>query len=240
MNRSHAIPLLIAVLALSALAIAATTLETTVTTDPDDEINPNWDRLPLAESDAAAIQDEMTAGSDSTEQQSSGEGAAPDSSGGEDGDGTAEGLVTPPEETVFDRLLALLTTLLQIVVGLVVIGGIVGAAVRYHDDITGIFGFEETSQATPSAAEPAAWPPNEPTTVVDTAWIQLVSQLSPPKPETTTPAECLALARRQELDMRAVTAITTAFERVHYGGYAVDDERSRAENGLEQLTGANK
>lgn len=240
MNRSHAIPLLIAVLALSALAIAATTLETTVTTDPDDEINPDWDRLPLSENDASAIQGEMTAGDDNPEAHSSGAQSTASSGGGGDGTGTASGLVTPPEETSFDRLIALLITLLQIGVGLAVLAGVVGGLIRYQDSIADVFGFDDTPESPPPTAEPAVWPPSEPTSVVEAAWIELVSQLSPAQPETTTPAECLVLARRQDLDMRAVTDITTAFERVQYGGHAVDAERSRAKQGLATLTGANR
>jgi len=35
--------------------------------------------------------------------------------------------------------------------------------------------------------------------------------------------------------MTAVEAITTAFERVHYGGHTIDAEQSRAEEGLDRL-----
>lgn len=55
MNRSRAVPLLIALLSISALGVAATTLETSMTTDPDDEINPDWDRLPISEGEAASV-----------------------------------------------------------------------------------------------------------------------------------------------------------------------------------------
>lgn len=62
MTRTRVIPVLIAVVAISALGVTATSLESTLTTDPDEEINPDWDRLPIGEGDAASIKQEIADG----------------------------------------------------------------------------------------------------------------------------------------------------------------------------------
>jgi len=62
MNRSQLLPALIALLAITSLSVASTTLETSLTTDPDEEINPNWESLPIGQDDAAAIQESIEGG----------------------------------------------------------------------------------------------------------------------------------------------------------------------------------
>lgn len=231
-NRSRAVPLLIAVLALSTLAIAATTLETTVTTDPDEEIDPNWERLPLSEQDAAAIQSEMAA-------QTAG-GSADERTGANGGETASSGaaLVTPPEESLLDRLLAFLGTIIGVVLGGAIVAGVIALAYRYRGQYDSLFDPEQpTSQPTEPPTDRSEWPAAEPAHVVDQAWVRVVTELEPAHPETTTPTECVALARRTDLDVAAVEAITAAFERVHYGGGTLAEESSRARDGLDRLTG---
>lgn len=62
MARSRLAPLAVALLCIAALGVAASTMESTLATDPDDEINPDWDRLPIGQDQAATIEDEMNAG----------------------------------------------------------------------------------------------------------------------------------------------------------------------------------
>ncbi|QZP36785.1 DUF4129 domain-containing protein [Halobaculum magnesiiphilum] len=62
MTRTRVVPVLIAVVAIAALGVTATSLESTLTTDPDEEINPDWDRLPIGEGDAASIKQEIADG----------------------------------------------------------------------------------------------------------------------------------------------------------------------------------
>jgi len=249
-----AVPLVVALLALSTLGVAATTLETTVTTDPDEEINPPWEKLPISQETAAAIQSEMTAGDGGSETGSSGGDTADETAGGgaadrptsgatssaSGGDRTAAGLTPAPDQSLLDRLLAMLATMLQVLLGVVVVGGVAGLAYRYHGQYHSLFGRESRDTTTAPSPAAAAWPANEPTTAVDRAWVHLVGQLDPDRPETVTPADCRQLAHRAGLESTAVEAITTAFERVHYGGQSAESEASHAEDGLNQLTDENR
>jgi len=245
-----AVPLVVALLALSTLGIAATTLETTVTTDPDEAIDPPWEALPISQETAAAIQSEMTAGGGTSD------GDAADAAGGgttdraasgaassaSSGGRTASGITaTPASQSPLDRLLAMLATLLQILLGLVVVGGVAGVAYRYRGQYGSLFGREfgtDRPAARPSAA--ASWPPSEPTTAVDRAWVALVERLDPDRPETVTPTDCRHLAQRAGLESTAVEAITTAFERVHYGGRSPESEEARAQDGLDRLSSVDR
>jgi len=101
MNRSQLLPALIALLAITSLSVASTTLETSLTTDPDEEINPNWESLPIGQDDAAAIQESIEGG-----------GGESDGGGGS-GSTDATGSATD-DRSLFDRLIALLSRLFRL------------------------------------------------------------------------------------------------------------------------------
>ncbi|GAA0233331.1 DUF4129 domain-containing protein [Halobaculum roseum] len=101
MTRTRVVPVVIAVMAIAALGVTATSLESTLTTDPDEEINPDWDRLPIGEGDAADIKQEIADGdgereADRVAADADGEGAEDVGAGDETieessaGDGPAE------------------------------------------------------------------------------------------------------------------------------------------------------
>lgn len=243
MNRSDAVPVVVALLSISALGVAATTLETTLTTDPEDEINPDWDRLPIGQGDAAIVQEEI--GGDGEDRESGADSAdrVSEASGqsGDQGEGTGSGFgmdTAAGESTPFDRLLALLAALLRVLVPLLALVAFGALAYRYRGALLSLFGLE-------SMEEPAAravsggddWPGADPSNVVDRAWLRLVQRVDPERPETMTTAECRTLARERGLDAAAVEAISTAFERVHYGGISVTEEADRARTGLRRLGG---
>jgi len=91
MNRSRLLSALIALLAITSLSVASTTLETSLTTDPDDEINPDWDTLPIGQDDAAAIQESIESGGE--------ESAGGAGSGSADGAGSAPRPTNPRSST---------------------------------------------------------------------------------------------------------------------------------------------
>lgn len=62
MNRETGLNLAMALLAIGALGVAATTFESATSTDADDVIDLDYDRLPIGQDDAATIQREMNAG----------------------------------------------------------------------------------------------------------------------------------------------------------------------------------
>lgn len=296
MNRSQLLPALIALLAITSLSVASTTLETSLTTDPDDEINPDWDSLPIGQGDAAAIQESIEGGGEESDDPGDPTDADPDDGdtgggadgdpdgeadggddgdgdelggsdgdegegtggddrdaiggGGEDGDaaggsgggdgagsGSADGMGPAGDEpSLFDRLVALLSLLLRLLLPIVAILAVAALAYRYRDVLADFFG--RGSRTTPAnEPQPAAgrWPGRPPEHDVDRAWVEMIRRLDPDRPETTTPDECRALARARGVDHDAVESIVSAFERVHYGGCSVDTELDRAREGLRTL-----
>ncbi|WP_435095575.1 DUF4129 domain-containing protein [Halorubrum sp. N11] len=228
MNRSQLLSALIALLALTSLSVASTTLETSLTTDPDDEINPDWDSLPIGEDDASAIQESIESGG--------GEGDGGSASGSVDGAGSAV-----DEPSLFDRLIALLSQLFRLLLPIVAVLTAAALAYRYRDVLADFFGRDSrTTSATKPRSAAGHWPGASPEHDVDRAWVEVVRRLNPDRPETTTPDECRALARVRGVDRDAVESIVSAFEHVHYGGCSVDTEVDRAREGLRALEGGVK
>lgn len=104
MIRSRAIPVVIAVLSISALGVAATTLETTLTADPDEVIDMDSDRVPIGQGSAETLLEEVNSGGDEAgEPSEAGDGSAeaavddgsPETTGS--GDGDAGDRTDPPE-----------------------------------------------------------------------------------------------------------------------------------------------
>jgi len=240
MRRTRFVPFLIALFAIAALGVAATTLDTTLTTDPDDEINPNWDRLPIGQSQAAEIQDQIgdDADDDADDEESDGdigEELMENDPGDETEEAAGLGTGTGPgsaDVSLFDRLMTILKVLLPLVV-LLALGAFV---YRYRERLLSVFGTEPDEEPTAERrVERDQWPAADPTNVVDRAWLRMVRRTKPTRPETATPAECTALAREQGSDVEAFEAIATAFERVQYGGVPLEEERPRAREGLRRL-----
>jgi len=270
MSRGRLGPVLIAVLAVAALGVTASSLETTLTTDPDEEINPDWDRLPIGVDDAAAIKAEMgdgggadeaaprigatddTVGDSDEPPEPVGDEVEPDASSAVDesaestgGDGGGSGdaggvsfesatAPAPGEASLLDRLLVLLRSLLPVAALL----ALAAVAYRYREAIRSV-SRSEADDATTETTPGPAWPGTTPSNVVDRAWLTAVRRVDPEQPETTTTAECRALAREQrgDIDGDAVDAIATAFERVHYAGRPVSEEEGRAREALRRLDG---
>ncbi|WP_123620144.1 DUF4129 domain-containing protein [Halorubrum sp. CSM-61] len=224
MNRSRLLSALIALLAITSLSVASTTLDTSLTTDPDEEINPDWESLPIGQDDAAAIQESIESG-----------GAE---SGGGAASGAAGGATAVDEPSLFDRLIALLSRLFRLLLPVVAVLGVAALAYRYRDALADLIGRD--SRATAGAGTRSAagrWPGTDPEHDVDRAWVAVIRRLNPERPATTTPDECRALARARGLDRDAVESIVSAFEHVHYGGRSVDAEVDRAREGLRALEG---
>lgn len=225
MNRSQLLSALIALLAVTSLSVASTTLETSLTTDPDEEINPDWDSLPIGQDDAAEIKESIEGGGGESD-----EGSGSDF---DDGTGSAD-----DERSLFDRLLALLSLLFRLLLPISAMLAVAALAYRYRDVLADFFGRDSrTTPATEPRPAAGRWPGTAPEHDVDRAWVELLRRLNPDRPETTTPDECRTLARVRGVDRDAVESIVSAFEHVHYGGYSVDTEIDRAREGLRALEG---
>ncbi|WP_418280353.1 DUF4129 domain-containing protein [Halorubrum sp. DTA98] len=257
----------VALLCVLAIGTSATSLESTVTTDPADEIDIDWDRLPIGQSTAADIRDDIQdghedgdGGVDATDSgvereaetgsgtgQGSGvdelDGAERDGGTSQDGDAGRDGGAgsdadgpgtTTALPTVWDLLWSLLAALLRVLIPVVVLLALAALAYRYRRRISSLLG----RTATPDVRGPESvdrWPDREPSTAVDQAWVRMVRRVDPARPATMTTTECAVAAREAGLDADAVELITSAFERVHYGGEPPAAVADSARTGLQRL-----
>ena len=239
----------VALLCVLTLGTAATTLESAVTTDPADEIDIDWDSVPIGQSTAAdireAIEEESSSATDTAETDLDGDSEAPaerdaesdrsagaSSSASDAGDSGSAATA----ETLWDRLLALFAALLRVLIPIAAILALALLAYRYRERLRGRL--TRTSPDDASGILPASrWPDGEPVTAVDRAWVAMVRAAGPERPETMTPAECAVAARESGLNEEAVELITSAFERVHYGGASADDFTESAQRALQRLDG---
>lgn len=270
MNGSRAASLAVALLCITAIGVSATTLESTLTTDPDEEIDPEYELLPIGQDDAFDLQQQMEgdgepidsddsdptegAGDETKEPEESSEDEGQssaadtedrngDSGSGDEGTdsgsatGTGTGAGTPD---LLDRLLAALLAILRVLLPLLAALSVVALAVRYRERIAATVAAVLASDGpVERPADPVeTWPRSAPANPVDRAWLTMVRQADPDRPDVMTPAECAAAARDAGLDPAAVAAITRAFERVHYGGRHPSSEIERAESGLRRLQNA--
>ena len=235
MNTSKLFPLFVAALCITAIGVSATTMESSVATDPDDEID-TYEILPIGQDDAHSLQKQME-GEESSDEggESDAESqAAEDESAAASEESTGMG-ATPP--SLLDRLLDLLLALVRFLLAVAVLLVLGGLGYRYRDRIADAFWdmLQPNDDAAAIEYEERSWPEGDPSNAVERAWLELVRRVDPERPAMMTPSECADAAKRAGLESSAVETITTAFERVEYGGVPPDEEEARVEDALEQI-----
>lgn len=240
MNVSKLTPLLVAAICITAFGVSATTLESSLTTDPDEEIDPPYQQLPIGEEDAAQLQEQMDGSNDEgdggEDDRSTSDAASSSSETSSGGEGLGMGAV-PPD--LLDWLLSLLVTLVRFLLSVAVVFAAAALAYRHRRRIVDAFWSLLMPDDDPADLEydERKWPAETPSNVVERAWVRLVEEVDPERPSLMTPSESAAAARDAGLDEATVETITAAFERVEYGGVSVDVERERVEAALEDLSG---
>jgi hypothetical protein len=248
MNLSKLAPLTVALLCITAIGVSATTLESSLSTDPDEAVD-TYEVLPIGQEDAAALQQEFEGdadradgGADGNEPESGDSESDQRSATGGDSDESAasqeQGLgMGPSEPSLLDRILEFLLSILRFLLALVTIVGLAAIAYRYRERIVaaleGLFG--QTDDGASQEAEGRSWPHGEPSNAVERAWLALVRTVDPDRPSVMTPSECAEAARRAGLDAAPVETITRAFERVEYGGVPPSAEADRVEAAMLEL-----
>lgn len=228
-----------------AIAISAAAMTSTLETEPDEAVDLDFELLPVGESQAVAVKDEIesgsasrgaadTAGSGSAERQSRrqvGESESGDASRQRDRDETASERTTetgtgeiPSRLDPLGRLLALLKRLLPILVGLAIVTGL---AVRYREELLAIararFGDYEPVRGGPPPTRRDPSPSDE----VEQAWVSLLRRADVDRPWRYTPGECAAAAIDRGYDRESVARLRRLFEEVRYGDRRVTDSRVR-------------
>ena len=260
----------LAVLCVVSMGVSATTLESTVRTNPDEVIDLDWERLPIGEEAAAELKAEMreNEGTVTTERPDSGGQerevayrSRSDAGGSErevvtgsrSGTGARESLRVggerepvplssqqsageerestssrqpaggvPPDRSPWDRL--------WLLAAIALLAAVAAVGYRY------VRRLDLVGTTTSDGPEPHQWPPEEPATEVDRAWLAMVGRLDLDRPWTRTPAEVADAAVEAGMDPEGVYRVTAAFEEVHYGGsWIKSSHRKRVREGLERL-----
>lgn len=241
----------VAVLCVVAFGTAATTLDSSLSSEPGDLVDPDYGGLPFEEEDVAELRkalessdseesDSKTtkpAGQGQSEQQPQGgpggdprpaESTQPDERGSSSGQG-------PAERSLLDRLLAFLLSLWPLLVVLVV----AALAYRYRDRIRALLAALVGGIGGPGRTRsdgPDPWESVEPDNDVERAWLTMVRAAGLSRPWTKTPGECAEEAVSSGLDPEGVRTITDVYEEVRYGGAApTDGHERRAREGLGRL-----
>lgn len=228
-----------------AVGVSATTLDSTVATDPDDVVDLDYRYLPFGQDTAARLQKAGEAGQDGRKRgptdRKGREPGSPDDRA-ETGDGTADmsggdriardgGAGTGPGTggvgTARESLLDLLANLLPYLLALVGLA----LAYRYRDRLLAlgmaVAGWVAALTSRDAAGGVTSWPGGEPSNDVYRAWLAMVSRANPDSPRVRTPSECARAALDAGIDADTVERLTTLFEEVRYGNEPVTDERVR-------------
>ena len=237
MNLSNLFPLVVAVLCITAIGVSATTLDSSLSTDPDEEID-TYEILPIGQDDAAELQQEME-GSEDAADGSDGEDSSSQSQQQSSANREEEMGMSSSPPSLLDRLLDFLLGILRFLLAVGVILALGALGYRYRDRIADAFWglLQPTDDPADLQYERSSWPDGSPSNAVERAWLALVKKVDPERPAVMTPSECAAEARRKGLDATPVETITNAFERVEYGGVSPSEEEDRVEDALQQLEG---
>lgn len=203
-NGHRVLTLGLALVCMSAVGMTATTLESSLSTDPDEVIDFEYTYLPFGEDSVREVKLESRANAAG--------GSASDSSN---------------QQSSMGSVLALLWKLLAALLALVALA----VAYRYRERFfaalaAGRGWLSERTPATPGSGAPT-WPSSEPANDLHRAWVAMVERANPDRPWARTPAEVARAAIDAGIDSETVASVTTHFEEVRYGNAPLNDERRR-------------
>lgn len=251
---------LVGVLCIAAVGMSATTLESSVSTVPDDVLD--HDKVPISKDDAAAFEREVR--SDGTERSGA-------SGGGEPGEGDEQvqaqqkkqaqaqkqqsgdssqqqaqqnqqrqtgekNGVTVEKQSWLDRLLAFLERWWPVLLTTAVLAGL---AYRYRERIAAVVAalVPQTGGGRDDSLD-RPWADVDPGDEVSRAWLALARRTDVDRPRARTAREYADAAVDQGLNPDAVETVTREFEAVRYRGADVTDDRERrAREGRTRIDG---
>lgn len=234
MNVERVVSLAVVLAVIVAMGVSATTLESSLSSDPDEVIDPDYDSIPLGQDAVREAKDEAEQNKEDPDPQGDPE-SAPEQreqqsgGGGDQGQTQTEG---PGDElSLLQRLLALLPYLLALL-GLLALAAL---AKRYGRRLLAlVLALVPRDERTDAGTE-VSWVP-EPRNEIERAWLSMVERAGVDHPRRMTPAEVANAAVAAGLDPEGVERLRSAFEKVRYGGDPVTDEDARrAREGLRRM-----
>ena len=246
MTTNSIISIALAVLCVVSIGVTATSLESAMQTDPDEVIDLDWDAIPIGEETAAELKRQMETNGDERSAGGTRESEAPQG----DPEPRAEQRGQREESQVIQKAQSRDARAksqsqqasgaspeppegdawLWLVAAFGLLGALLAVGYRYRDRL----GFGRETPPADGGRRP--WPPGEPSTEVERAWLDLVGRLEVDRPWARTPAEFAAAAVDAGMDAEAVDQVTATFVTVRYGGDRVTGRhRERVRAALHEL-----
>lgn len=227
--------LVVALVCAFALGAAGTSLDSAVSTSPDDVIDVDKSNLPISQEKAKEVRDQVEKKQQEPEkkevqkQQQKRQQQQQQSASKQ-----------PAEPSLWQQLLALLQALFPYIVGALILGALAVAAYKQRHRLLALVALlmgdteeEEEHEYPQRDRRPLDFAPEND---VDAAWVRLVSAIGERASTARTTREYERAAVESGFDADAVSQVTRAFEEVRYGGQPVTDERrQRANEGLSRL-----
>lgn len=252
MNTERILSAGIAVVVVVAVGLSASTLASSMSTDPADAVDVDRDALPLGDdaegavmAAAQGIHDQYSADGDGQADGSANDGdsegesaadadereqSADQSDGGETSERSAQQSGGASESSASDSGIGLAPVGWPLWLAALLVG-VVALAYRYRDRLRRHFE-RDGDRASAEPLVPA--PENE----VERAWAELLQRAGVPQSRTRTPRDCARLAVETGYDRAVVDRLRRAFEDVRYGSRPPTDEQARvARDALARLDG---
>ncbi|MFD1515753.1 DUF4129 domain-containing protein [Halomarina rubra] len=227
MSGDRVVALAVALLCIVAMGVSATTLESSLSSDPDEVIDLDFENVPFGNDQAKKVKEEVKTNKDapkeevkdtSPQQQSQSQQEQEQPDGGDQGPGE--------EQSLWDQLLDLLLALLPYLLAVLLLLAAAVVARRYGSRLLALFmalfpqrhGGEDTT-----GTEWVADPRNE----IERAWLAMTDRAGIARPRQMTTAECADAAVAAGLDRDAVSSLRSVFENVRYGTQPITDEDAR-------------
>ena len=238
MNADRVVALAVVLACIVAMGVSATTLESSLSSNPDEVIDLDFENVPFGNDQAKSIKKEVQTNKQNPDQQV--QKQKPQQSqqqqqqqqpnrGSDEGEGPGD------EVPLWQRLLDLLLELLPYLLALLALLFVAAAARRYGSQLLalvlallpqGRHGDESTG------AEWVADPRNE----VERAWLAMTDRAGIQRPRQMTTAECASAAVAAGLDPEGVETLRSVFENVRYGTQPItDDDARRARESLRRM-----
>lgn len=228
MTTNRFLPVLVCVCCIVALGVSATTLESSLSTSPDDVIDIEYDELPIGQESLTDAKEQANqkgkpdSGTDSSEMESgtnsNGDSQERSQASGGDGDSSGLGDGIP---SLLDRLLSLLSTLLVYAAVTLAIGLAAAAGYRYRgrirDRIAGLWPDTERAGESLWVRDTTQTYADDASNPIHHAWLQLLEHAGIDDPHAHSPRESARRAVESGLPREPVEQITREFEAVRYG-----------------------
>lgn len=246
-NADRVLTLVVALVCAFALGATGTSLESAVSTSPDDVVDVEDTGLPISQENAREVRDQVENEQEEPDreevqqqQEEQQEQQQQQQQEQQQQQQQQQGAATEPDEpSLWQQLLALLRDLFPYIVGTLVVVALAVAAYKQRHRLLALAALllggddDEEYEYPERGNRPLDFAPEND---VDAAWVRLVSALGERARGARTTREYERAAVEAGLDPDAVGQVTRAFEEVRYGGQPVTDERrQRATEGIQRL-----